>query len=129
MKKFACLLAAAFVLILAAHTQSCTSEASPSSDEEQAASDSVLTGLRTQIDSLDNQLIEILSNRMKVCVAVGEYKKQHNIAVVQSNRYNEIVERLCKLGKEKGLSETFVKQIMETIHTESVSQQNALKDK
>ena len=90
------------------------------------SADAGLANLRTQIDSLDSQLIQTLAQRFNVCQAVGEYKKEHNIAVVQSNRFHELVGRLCKEGKDAGLSESFVKNIMNTIHEESVRQQNEL---
>jgi chorismate mutase len=85
--------------------------------------------LRLQIDSLDNELVQILAERIKVCLAVGEYKKEHRMAVIQSNRYNELVKRLCEQGKEVGLREQFVKEIMDTIHKESVRQQKELIEK
>ena len=66
---------------------------------------------------------------MKVCQAVGEYKKRHHVAVVQRNRFDEIMKRLCKQGQEEGLTESFVKEIMDDIHEESVRQQNELLDK
>lgn len=115
-------IAAVAATLLAVYTQSCDSHEHPVS----ADTDIQLAAMRTQIDSLDDQLIKVLAARMKVCVAVGQYKKEHNIAVVQSNRYNEIVERLTKEGKEVGLTEEFVKKIMDTIHEESVRQQNEL---
>ena len=122
MKRTLYTVAFAVTALFAAYTQSCNSQEQSGS----ADTDPQLKAMRTQIDSLDNQLIEILAARMKVCVAVGQYKKEHNIAVVQSNRYNEIVERLTKQGKDLGLSEDFVKKIMDTIHEESVRQQNEL---
>ena len=88
-----------------------------------------LSKLRLQIDSLDNELVHILSERMKVCLAVGKYKKQHHVAVVQNNRFNELLKRLCKRGKEFGLTEVFVKEIMETIHEESIRQQKEFIEK
>ncbi len=88
-----------------------------------------LKELRMQIDSIDNEIIDLLAKRMQVCLAVGRYKKEHGLAVVQSNRYNEIVEKRSKLGTEKGLSEDFVKQIVELIHTESVRQQQEITGK
>ncbi len=88
-----------------------------------------LAPMRLQIDSLDNQLVEILARRMQVCLAVGEYKKQHGIAVVQNNRYKELVERLCKQGKDAGLSEKFVRKLMKLIHDESVRGQQSLMEK
>lgn len=85
-----------------------------------------LKELRQQIDSLDNELMRTLANRMEVCVAVGKYKKEHKIAVVQTNRFSELVERLCKDGTAMGLSEDFIVKIMNLIHEESVRQQKQL---
>ncbi len=85
-----------------------------------------LKELRQQIDSIDNELMRTLANRMEVCVAVGKYKKEHKIAVVQTNRFSELVERLCKDGTAMGLSEDFIVKVMNLIHEESVRQQKQL---
>ncbi len=88
-----------------------------------------LKTMRMKIDSLDNELLDILAKRMKICIEVGKYKKEHGVAVVQSNRYKEILEDRSKKGREKGLDETFTKQIMHLIHDESVRQQTELTGK
>ena len=88
-----------------------------------------LTDLRRQIDSLDNKLIEVLAKRMEVCREVGQYKKQKGMAVVQSDRFNEILEKRSRQGADSGLDSNFVKQMMTLIHDESVRQQNELTGK
>ena len=113
-----------FSLSLSAQAQNCCIQCRSVKDSTTNASK--LTELRSQIDSLDNVLVQVLSKRLKVCKEVGQFKKKEGIAVVQSNRYNELVNRLCVLGKSLGLTECFVKQIMDTIHEESVRQQNEL---
>lgn len=116
-----------FLLLLAASLPLCAQTAK---DSVADSTDTLqLSALRAKIDSLDNQLIKILAERMKVCQAVGEYKKRHHVAVVQRNRFEEIMERLCKQGQAEGLTESFVKEIMDDIHKESVRQQNELLDK
>ncbi len=85
-----------------------------------------LKDLRQQIDSLDSEIIETLAQRMHICLAVGKYKKEHGLAVVQSNRYNEIVEKRSRLGTAKGLGVDFTKQLVELIHCESVRQQREI---
>jgi chorismate mutase len=116
-----------FLFLLAASLPLCAQTAKDSVAD--SADTLQLSALRAKIDSLDNQLIKILAERMKVCQAVGEYKKRHHVAVVQRNRFEEIMERLCKQGQEEGLTESFVKEIMNDIHKESVRQQNELLDK
>jgi chorismate mutase len=116
-----------FLFLLAASLPLCAQTAKDSVAD--SADTLQLSALRAKIDSLDNQLIKILAERMKVCQAVGEYKKRHHVTVVQRNRFEEIMERLCKQGQEEGLTESFVKEIMNDIHKESVRQQNELLDK
>jgi chorismate mutase len=61
--------------------------------------------LRTNIDVADSKLLEIIGNRMKVAEQIGLLKKTKNVAVLQNQRWNEILEKMVQEGKEKGLSE------------------------
>lgn len=79
--------------------------------------------LRKEIDTLDNQIMDILSKRMRVCREIGQYKKEHNMTVLQTKRYNEILDKRGAQGSLCGMSPDFVKQIYEHIHEESVRQQ------
>lgn len=79
--------------------------------------------LRKQIDELDNNLMEVLANRMRVCREIGKYKKEHNMTVLQTGRYNEILDKRGAQGSLCGMDSDFVKQIFEHIHEESVRQQ------
>ena len=79
--------------------------------------------LRKQIDDLDNQLMELLSKRMAVCREIGEYKKEHNMTVLQASRYNEILEKRGVQGTLTGMAAEFVAKVFESIHEESVRQQ------
>ena len=79
--------------------------------------------MREQIDALDNNLIEILSNRMNICRKIGRYKKEHNMTVLQANRYKEIIDKRGAQGDLCGMDSDFVKHIFELIHEESVRQQ------
>ena len=82
-----------------------------------------ISQLRHQIDELDNQLIDLLSRRMRVCREIGQYKKEHNMTVLQTNRYNEILSKRGAQGAQCGMSPEFVAQVFEHIHEESVRQQ------
>ncbi len=90
-----------------------------------AAVDS-LKDMRQQIDTLDHQLIDLLARRMRVCLDVAEYKKRHGMPVVQKGRYHEILEKRSAQGMSKGLDGTFVKNMMNLIHDESVRLQEEL---
>lgn len=79
--------------------------------------------LRQQIDSINDELLELLARRMRVTCEIGFYKKEHKMPVIQQTRYNDLMETLVKNGEELGLSEEFVRSILATIHEESVRQQ------
>ena len=82
-----------------------------------------ITQLRHQIDELDNQLMERLAKRMRVCREIGQYKKEHNMTVLQAARYNEILEKRGAQGALCGMDADFVAKVFEGIHQESVRQQ------
>lgn len=79
--------------------------------------------LRKQIDELDNQLIELLAKRMRVCREIGQYKKEHNMTVLQTSRYNEILDKRGAQGVLCGMSSEFIRSVFEEVHEESVRQQ------
>ena len=82
-----------------------------------------LNTLRTQIDVIDHGILETLGKRMKVAVSIGELKKQKNVAVLQTKRWNEILGNMILEGEKKGLSEEFVLKLFKAIHQESINNQ------
>lgn len=82
-----------------------------------------LSQLRGQIDTIDEQLLELLAKRMRISREIGVYKKEHNMPILQSPRYSEILEKRSNMGKSMDLSAEFVKEILKEIHEESVRQQ------
>ena len=82
-----------------------------------------ITALRKQIDELDNQLMELLSKRMRVCREIGQYKKEHNMTVLQTSRYTEILDKRGAQGSLCGMDSDFIKKVFEAVHEESVRQQ------
>lgn len=82
-----------------------------------------LEALRTQIDEIDNSLIELLAKRMRISREIGTYKREHDLTVVQNARYTEILYKRGAQGVLCGMSADFVKDVFESIHEESVRQQ------
>ncbi|HVG17295.1 MAG TPA: chorismate mutase [Chitinophagaceae bacterium] len=89
------------------------------SEEYHAALDK----LRNQINHLDDELMQILSERMKVAEKIGQYKKDNNITVLQTNRWNEILERASQKGDKLGLSKEFITRYFDAVHLESINHQ------
>ena len=91
--------------------------------DEESDYNNKLGQLRAQIDVIDNQLIEILGKRMKTADSIGKLKKQRNVAVLQTNRWNTILGKMILEGEAKGLSEEFVLRMFKAIHQESINHQ------
>jgi chorismate mutase len=85
-----------------------------------------MTKLRSNIDILDANLLEVLGKRMKVVDKIGALKKEKNVAVLQNKRMNEILGKMILDGKEKGLSEEFILKLFKDIHQESISHQEKI---
>tara|TARA_R110002074_G_scaffold86875_1_gene191751 strand:- start:27718 stop:28800 length:1083 start_codon:yes stop_codon:yes gene_type:complete len=95
-------------------------------DNTEAEYNSKLNNLRANIDIFDNQLIETLGKRMKTSDAIGELKKEKNVAVLQSTRWNEILGAMILEGESKGLSEEFILRMFKAIHQESIRHQEKI---
>ncbi|MGL2962224.1 chorismate mutase [Flavobacterium sp. RSB2_4_14] len=85
-----------------------------------------MTKLRSNIDVLDANLLELLGKRMKVADKIGALKKEKNVAVLQNKRWNEILGKMILDGEEKGLSEEFVLKLFKAIHQESIAHQEKI---
>ncbi|MGA0430744.1 MAG: chorismate mutase [Flavobacteriaceae bacterium] len=88
-----------------------------------------LQNLRTQIDVADQTILDTLGKRMKVSEAIGRLKKENNVAVLQSKRWNEILGRMVLEGEERGLSEEFILRLFKAIHQESINHQEQIVNK
>src|SRR5215207_7671540 len=85
-----------------------------------------LEKLRNQINHLDDELMQILSERMKVAEKIGQYKKENNITILQTNRWNEILETAFAKGGKLGLSKEFITKYFDAVHMESINHQNKI---
>jgi len=82
--------------------------------------------LRANIDVLDANLLELLGKRMKVADEIGQVKKDANVAILQNNRWNEILGKMILEGEKKGLTEEFVLKLFKAIHQESIGHQEKI---
>ena len=67
--------------------------------------------LRAQIDDIDNDILELLTRRMKVSDEIGKYKKQNNITILQPGRWDKILEKVFVKGAETGLDNEFLEKV------------------
>ncbi len=82
-----------------------------------------LAELRKQIDEIDMDLTEMLAKRMRVAREIGIYKKEHEMAILQTQRYDEIINKRVEAGSAMEMDDEFMKVVFEAIHAESVRQQ------
>jgi len=82
-----------------------------------------LNTLRTQIDVVDHQLIESLGKRMKISDDIGLLKKENNVSILQTKRWNEILGKMILEGEQNNLSEEFILRVFKAIHQESINHQ------
>jgi chorismate mutase len=85
-----------------------------------------LATLREQINHLDDELLTLIGQRMKIADKIGEYKKNNNITILQTNRWNEILGRAFKKGEHLGLSREFITKYFDAVHLESINHQNKI---
>lgn len=82
-----------------------------------------LAELRKQIDEIDMDLTEMLAKRMRVAKEIGIYKREHDMPILQTERYDEIIKKRMETGSAMSLDGEFTRKIFEAIHEESVRQQ------
>ena len=84
---------------------------------------------RQQIDQIDAEIFDLLNRRMHTSDKIGAIKKANNVAILQSNRWEDICRRMLTITRRMGLSEEFVRTVLEAIHVESINRQNEIMNK
>ena len=95
-------------------------------DSNDKACNEGIEQLRSQIDIIDENLLVALGSRMEISRRIGEFKKAHNIAIVQAARWDSILSSMIEKGKDYGLSEAFITAFFTAIHDASVAEQNRI---
>jgi chorismate mutase len=85
-----------------------------------------LDKLREQINQIDDELMQLLGQRMKIADRIGEYKKNNDVTILQTNRWNNILERAFQKGGPLGLSNEFITKYLDAVHMESINHQNKI---
>jgi chorismate mutase len=93
---------------------------------DEIMSNPTLLKLREQMDQMDDELISLLSNRMKLADEIGFYKKENNLTILQTERWNLILKRALIKAEHLGLSEDFIVKYFEAVHLESINHQNSI---
>ena len=90
---------------------------------------SSLDQLRIEIDDLDNELVDVLKRRMNVAEKIGIHKKENQVTILQSNRWEELLKTRIQHGVDNGLTEEFMNKVLKAIHQESINRQTKVMNK
>lgn len=82
-----------------------------------------LEELRSEIDKLDEELIDILARRMMIAEEIGYYKKENRITILQLKRWSQLTHDRIEAGIRLGLSQEFILKLLESVHEESIQRQ------
>ncbi len=85
-----------------------------------------IENLRHKIDEVDLEMMNLLARRMRLAEDIGRYKKRNNIAILQTARWNEILEKAYQQGRERGLNDPFVEKFLTAVHQESIAHQTKI---
>ena len=95
-------------------------------EPKNAAVSDKLAELRKQIDKLDDQIIQKMSERMAIVDKIGEYKRDNDITILQLNRWEEVIQKRASFAKALKLDEVFTTKMLELIHNESIRKQTEI---
>lgn len=90
------------------------------------ASGETLEELRSQISFMDEEILDILQKRMEVARAIGRFKKENNMTILQPRRWEEIIETSLHKGRDRDLSDRFINKLFKSIHEESIAKQTEI---
>jgi chorismate mutase len=85
-----------------------------------------LDKLREQINQVDDELMQLLGQRMKIADQIGTYKRENNVTILQTNRWNQILDRAYGKSDKLGLSREFITKYLDAVHMESINRQNKI---
>ncbi|MEQ9229507.1 MAG: chorismate mutase, partial [Cyclobacteriaceae bacterium] len=91
---------------------------------ESPADPTLLEQHRQKIDQMDEEIMNLFADRMKISQDIGRYKKENGIAILQSKRWEDILTHMAEKGEKVGLSAEFVERYLRAVHQESINHQN-----
>lgn len=84
--------------------------------------------LRSKIDKVDDDLMDLIAVRMNIAKQIGVYKKNNQVTILQIERWKEIMERVLKNGQALNLGDDFINAVYNAIHEESIRQQTLVQN-
>ncbi len=81
---------------------------------------------RDYIDQSDAEVLQILANRMKMAERIGTAKRAAAVAIYQPGRWDKIVRETMQKSEQLGLSDEFIRDLLNAMHAESIRHQRKI---
>lgn len=88
-----------------------------------------MEGLRSDIAELDDQIFNVLRDRMRLSETVGKLKRENKLTILDQKHWNQIISSRINNRVDNILSKQFVRQLMDAIHQESIRHQTKIMNK
>lgn len=88
--------------------------------QENGSATDELSYLRSQIDSVDKELLKLIESRLQISLKIADVKRAHKMTTYQPKRWEAVLNKRIEMARETGLSEEFVKELFEKLHSESI---------
>ena len=85
-----------------------------------------LENLRHKIDKIDDNIMDLLQDRMNISADIGKYKKENNMTILQQDRWSDLLEKNKIKGSKRKLTKAFISKVYKAIHQESINKQNEI---
>ena len=86
----------------------------------------VINDIREKVATLDDRIFDILSERMNLSEQVGKLKRENNITILQQEHWKKVIGSRLEKSDDYGLTQKFVRQLMDAIHQESIRHQTSI---
>ena len=86
----------------------------------------LISDLRDKLNTLDDRLFDLLSERMNMSEEVGKLKRENNITILQQEHWRNVISSRLDKSDDYGLTPIFVRKLMDAIHQESIRHQTAV---
>ncbi|MEU3838473.1 chorismate mutase family protein [Streptomyces sp. NPDC028635] len=78
-----------------------------------------LQALREQLDAVDAVLLDTVRERLDICLRIGEYKRVHDVPMMQPQRIATVQDRAARYGRRHGIDPAFLHRLYEVIIEET----------
>lgn len=92
----------------------------PTNINDDSSHTTALEALRSRIDAIDYDMLQLLARRMEVSREIAAVKRNEGISVYQAKRWESVMNNRIKIATDMGLDPKFVKELLDKIHIESV---------